>query len=141
MNWIFYVLGAALALAAADAFVKLAAGRLPDSLGMLLYGTIPFVTGVVWYVADRIRGTPHSVDTRAIPFALAVGVTFTAVTFALYAAFRNGAPISLASPLVRLGGLLLASAAGFVIWREPITPRYMLGIALACGGVYLIATR
>jgi drug/metabolite transporter (DMT)-like permease len=136
-----YVAGAAVALAAADVFVKLAAGRLPDSLGMLLYGAVPFVTGLVWYAVDRGRGVAQPFDAHAVIFALAVGVTFTLVTFALYAAFRHGAPISLVSPSVRLGGLLLASVVGFVLWHEPITPRYAAGLLCSGLGVYLILTR
>lgn len=135
------MVGAALALAAADVFVKLAAGRLPDSLGMLLYGTVPFVTGLVWYGFDRARGVTQPVHGVAIGFALAVGVTFTLVTFALYAAFRHGAPISLVSPSVRLGGLLVASIVGVLLWNEPFTPRYAAGLALSGLGVYLILSR
>lgn len=141
MNWIVYLSGAAIALAAADVFVKSAAGKLPDSLGMLLYGTVPFLTGLVWYAADRFRGSTHAVEPRAIGFAIGVGIMFTAVTFAMYAAFRHGAPLSLASPLVRLGGLLVASIVGFLVWREVITVRYCIGLALAGSGVYLIMTR
>lgn len=37
MSWVFYATAAAAALAAADVFVKMAAGRLPNSLGTLIY--------------------------------------------------------------------------------------------------------
>jgi drug/metabolite transporter (DMT)-like permease len=141
VNWIAYVAGAALALAAADVFVKLAAGRLPDSLGMLLYGTVPFVTGLIWYAVDRSRGSTPPADGAAVGFALAVGVTFTLVTFALYAAFRHGAPISLVSPAVRLGGVLVASVVGFLLWNEPFTPRFGAGLVLCGAGVYLMVGR
>lgn len=44
MNWITFALFSAGALAAADICVKLAAGKLSNSLGLLIYGscTIPF---------------------------------------------------------------------------------------------------
>jgi len=141
MNWILYAAGAALALAAADVCVKLAAGRLPNSLGMLLYGSVAFATGLIWYGVDRVRGEPARVHLDGVLYALCVGVTFTLVTFGMYAAFRAGAPLSLASPLVRLGGLLAASVVGVMVWKEPVNARYVCGVVLAFAGLYLMMTR
>jgi drug/metabolite transporter (DMT)-like permease len=141
VNWIVFAMVAALALAAADVCVKSAAGKLPDSLGMLLYGVVPFSIGLVWFSLDRTRAAAPALDFRAVLFALAVGVMFSLVTFAMYAAFRRGAPLSLASPLIRLGGLILASAVGFLVWKEPLTLRYAVGFILACAGVYLMIVR
>jgi len=42
---------------------------------------------------------------------------------------------------IRLGGLVLVSLAGLAFWREPLTWRYVAGMLLACGGIYLIITR
>ena len=141
MDWILYALGAALALAAADFFVKLAAGKLSSSLGMLLYGSCTFLTGLIWVLWQRIRGVPQHAQTSGILAALGVGVAFSAVTLGLYATFETGAPISVASPLIRLGGLLLASLVGLVLLHEPLTWRYIIGILLTLGGVYLIITK
>jgi drug/metabolite transporter (DMT)-like permease len=30
---------------------------------------------------------------------------------------------------------------GLAFWREPLTWRYVTGMLLACGGIYLIITR
>ncbi len=95
MIWIPYALITAFALAAADFFVKLAAGKLSNSI----------------------------------------------VTFGLYATFGAGAPISVASPIIRLGGLLLAGLAGVILLREPLTLRYTIGVALVLGGMYLVIIR
>ena len=130
-----------MALAAADIFVKAAAGKVPDSLGMLLYGIVPFITGLAWFLIDRHRSHAIPAQPGAMLFALAVGVMFTLVTFCMYAAFRNGAPISIASPVIRLGGLILAGVAGFIVWKEPMTGRYLAGIGLVGSGMYLIMTR
>ena len=44
MIWIPYALITAFALAAADFFVKLAAGKLSNSLALLIYGSSAFLT-------------------------------------------------------------------------------------------------
>ena len=46
-----------------------------------------------------------------------------------------GAPISLASPLVRLGGLVLASVVGLTALGEPFTWRFGVGALLCTGPV------
>jgi hypothetical protein len=56
MSWILCAIVAAAALAAADVFVKLAAGKLPNSLGTLIYGAVAFGVGLTWFLADRARG-------------------------------------------------------------------------------------
>ena len=141
MNWMMYAVGAAVALAAADVLVKAAAGRLPSSLGMLLYGSVPFAAGMVWWLIDRKDVVAGAITTKGVVFATGVGVMFATVTFCMYAAFRSGAPISLASPVIRLGGLLVASVAGVVLWKEPLTLRYGMGLTLVFAGIFLMLKR
>ena len=141
MSWLVFATIAGVALAAADFFVKLAAGKLSSSLGLLLYGSCTFLTGLLWVLGERIRGVPQHIQWAGALAALGVGVSFSAVTVGLYATFSAGAPISIASPFIRLGGLVLASVAGLLIFREPLTARYVLGMIVAGIGVYLIVTR
>lgn len=141
MNWIVFALFSAAALATADLCVKLAAGKLSNSLGLLLYGSCTFIAGLGWVVADKLRGTELFVQPSGVAAALGVGVAFSGVTIGLYFTFGAGAPLSLASPLVRIGGLLIASIVGLLLFQEAFTWRYLLGMLLAIGGVCLIITR
>ena len=142
MEWMKYAVLAAIALASADVCVKLASNKISHSVGMLLYGSCTFLTGLGWVLWCWAKGTPQQVQGMAgILPAIGVGVSFSCVTLGLYAAFGTGAPISTASPVIRLGGLLLASLIGLSLFREPITWRYALGVLLACAGIYLIITR
>lgn len=141
MNWIIYAIIAAIGLAAADVCLKLAAGRISTSLGLLIYGSCTFSMGLGWFLWHKFTGVVHYAQAPTLLASVGVGVSFCLVTAALYATFGAGAPISLASPLVRLGGLLVASITGFIFWGEPVTPRYAIGMLLACGGIYLIITR
>ena len=121
--------------------VKIASGKVSSSLGLLLYGSCTFLTGLCWVMLDKFRGEEIHAQAQGIVAATGVGVAFSAVTIGLYATFGAGAPISLASPLVRLGGLILASMAGLVLLNEPLTWRYISGIVLALIGILLIITR
>jgi drug/metabolite transporter (DMT)-like permease len=141
LGWIFYASASTVALAAADVFIKLASGKVSNSVGVLFYGSCTFSMGLAWFLWQRIHGVAQHAQPSGIFAAIGVGVSFCLVTVALYAMFEAGAPISVASPLVRLGGLLIASLVGLLFWHEPLTLRYALGVLLMCGGVYLIITR
>jgi transporter family protein len=141
MNWIIYALGTALALGLADLSVKIASGRISNSLALLLYGSCTFLTGLGWVLWQRWHGVQQYAQPIGLLAAIGVGVAFSTVTLGLYVTFGAGAPISLASPLIRLTGVLSASLVGIAWLREPLTARYLLGFALICVGVYLIITR
>ena len=141
MGWIKYALVTACALAAADLCVKVAAGRLSNSLAVLIYGSCTFSTGLAWVLWQWARGVPQHAQLSGILASMGVGFAFSGVTLGLYVTFSAGAPISLGSPVIRFGGILLTSIAGLVLLREPLTLRYVMGILLVCSGMYLIITR
>jgi drug/metabolite transporter (DMT)-like permease len=141
MGWIGYAMGTAVALAAADFFIKVASGKLSNSLALLLYGSCTFSLGLGWFLYDKLQGVNIRAQTPGVLAATGVGVSFSLVTVGLYMTFGAGAPITLASPFVRLGGLIIASLAGFLLLHEPLTWRYIAGVALAISGLYLIITR
>ena len=139
--WIYYAAGTAVFLATADVFVKLAAGKLSNSVALLLYGCTTFLVALSWVIWERSQGIAQFAQPLGILFGVGVGIAFTFVTLGLYTTFAAGAPISLASPFIRLSGLLLASLMGLLILGEPFNWRYVLGVLLACSGIYLIITR
>ena len=141
MGWIKYALVTACALAAADLCVKIAAGRLSNSLAVLIYGSCTFSTGLAWVLWQWARGIPQHAQVSGILASMGVGFAFSGVTLGLYVTFSAGAPISLGSPVIRFGGILLTSIAGLILFREPLTLRYVIGMLLVCSGMYLILTR
>jgi len=141
MNWIIYALGTAISLALADLFIKLAAGKISNSLAILIYGSCTFVAGLSWVLWQAFQQIPIYAKTQGIFAALGVGISFSMVTIGMYTIFSLGEPVSVVSPFVRLGGLLLVSFFGIVILRESFTLRYMIGVLLAFAGIYLIITR
>ena len=141
MAWIKYAAITACALAAADLCVKLAANRISSSLLMLIYGCCTLSTGLTWVLWQWARGMPQHAQLSGVLASIGMGFAFSGVTLGLYVTFSVGAPISLGSPVIRLGGILLASIAGLILLREPLTLRYVIGILLVCGGMYLVITR
>ncbi len=139
--WMAYASFTAFFLALADSFIKFASGRLSNSLGLLIYGGCTFATGLGWVVAQYFRGVPFGAQPAGILYAFGVGISFSAATVGLYLTFGAGAPISAASPLVRLGGLMIASLVGLTILGEPFSLRYAGGMLLIFLGLYLVVVR
>ena len=141
MDWVVFGFASALLMAGGDLFLKIASGKVSNSVGVLLYGTCTFLTGLIWTLVQKAQGQPLFARPVGLVAGLATGVSFGLATVALYGAFSRGAPVSVGSPFIRLGGLLFASLFGFLLLHEPLTWRWVLGLALAISGVYLIITR
>jgi drug/metabolite transporter (DMT)-like permease len=140
-SWILYASIAALSLVVADVCLKLAAGRISSSFGVLLYGTCTFLTGLCWVLWDYSHGHVIRAELSGILAAVGVGVAFSAVTVSLYATFTAGAPVSVASPFIRLSGVVVVSLIGLVFMKEMLTIRYVIGMVLTVVGLYLIVSR
>jgi drug/metabolite transporter (DMT)-like permease len=141
MNWVLFGLISAMLMASGDFFLKIASGKVSNSVGVLLYGTCTFLTGLIWTLVQKSQGKPLFAQPVGVAAGLATGVSFGLATVALYGAFSRGAPVSVGSPFIRLGSLLVASLLGLTLLREPLTWRWVLGLAFAITGVYLIVTR
>jgi transporter family protein len=141
VRWLPFAVLAALALSLADFFIKQAANKISSSLGMLVYGACAFSVGLAWVAGARWSGSPVFAQRQGLGWAVAAGLAFSTVTIGLYLAFAAGARISIASPAIRITGLLLAATLGILVLREPITIRYAAGMALAVAGLALIIFR
>jgi transporter family protein len=141
MNWIVYALVSSVILATADFLVKMAAGKIPTSLGLIFQGIFALAIGLGWLLWQRSQGSSQAMPLSGLLAGVGVGLAFPLVTLGLYITFGSGAPVSVASPIIRLGGLVLVSLVGITLLQEPLTWRYAVGMLLACGGIYLIITR
>ncbi len=141
MSWIAYAGFTALALASADLCVKLASGRLSNSLGVLIYGGCTFLVGLGLTGWQWWRGGPMYAQAAGVLAAIGVGVSFASVTLGLYVTFGAGVPVSVGAPVIRIGGIIMASLAGIALFHEPVTARYLAGMLLVCSGLYLLIWR
>jgi drug/metabolite transporter (DMT)-like permease len=138
MNWMIYGLVTALALTGGDLFLKLAAGKLPTSFSLILIGCMALAVGAIWTLGQRALGTVDPIMPSGILAGLAAGVCFSFVTVGMYSSFNAGAPLSIASPVFRLSGIVLIGLAGVLLFREPISRRYLIGLAMSCMGILLM---
>jgi uncharacterized membrane protein len=140
MRWIPFAAVCAVFLASADFFVKLASSRISSSLGAMVYGLTTLTAGLAWVLYERATGQPQYSTPAGWGYAFLVGLAFSGVTLLLYVTFSR-VEVSIGSPVIRLTAIVLASLLGILVLREPLTWRYVLGVALAVAGVALIVAR
>jgi uncharacterized membrane protein len=140
MRWIPYALACSVFLASADFFLKLASNKISTSLGVLVYGTITFVIGLVWVGYLKLTKQPLFMTQQGLLYSIGVGIAFGAVTILLYLTFAR-VDVSLGSPAIRVMSILFVSLFGILLLHEPFTWRYLIGLILTVCGVALIVFR
>ncbi|MBI5653215.1 MAG: EamA family transporter [Chloroflexi bacterium] len=138
---IVYAIGAFICLASADFFLKLSAGRISSSLGTLIYAITAVVPAAIWVAWQKFSNEPLQITREGALASIAVGISFSLVVVFLSLTFANGANLSIASPVIRLLGIVLASSLGILVLGETVTWRYAFGVALTFAGIYFIVTR
>lgn len=127
-------------LALADFSVKEASGKISPSLGTLVYALTTVVVALVWVLWSRSQG-PLSATNWGLIWSIATGVAFGTFTALLFTVFAAGVNLSIGTPVIRLGGIVLAAMLGVLVFRESANLRYVIGFALAVVGIILILTQ
>jgi drug/metabolite transporter (DMT)-like permease len=140
-TWLIYPLGAALSLAAADFLLKLTSSRLSANLVAFVYSLTTFVLPTILLIAARVRGEDITVTRDGVIFAFLTGIAFSLVVVFLNLTFASGVNLSLGTPVIRMAGIIIASALGILVFGEQVSLRYFLGFGLALLGIYFIVTK
>ena len=75
-NWIPYAFVTIFALATADIAVKFAAGKISNSLGMLIYGSCVFLISLSWVIYQYCNGVQFHAERQGVIAAFVVGISF-----------------------------------------------------------------
>lgn len=127
-------------IALADLSLKQTAGRISPSLGTLIYAATSIVVPAAWAAWTKRNGGLQA-TAEGVSWSIAVGLLFSVFTGLMFVIFSRGVDLSVGSPAIRMGGIVLAAILGVVVFREGITARYLLGFALTAIGVFLVVTR
>jgi uncharacterized membrane protein len=138
--WQVAALGAAAFVAAHYLLVRAASGKIGDSLGALvLEGTAAI--GIALAYAAGIRGDTPVTTTRAgVVFAVLSGLCISGGSILLFQALRRGGPVASTGTIVLGGGVALSALAAPLLFRESMTGRRLLGIALGLAAILLLST-
>jgi uncharacterized membrane protein len=127
-------------IALADLSTKQSAGKISPSLGTLIYAVTTIAIPLAWTVWTRANGGLQ-ITRDGVLWSIAVGISFSIFTGLMFLLFSQGVNLSIGSPIVRMGGIVLAASLGILVFREGINLQYVIGFLFAAFGIFLVVTR
>lgn len=127
-------------LAFADFSIKETSGKISPSLGTLIYALVAAVPPLLWLAWTRAH-EPILITRTGVWWAVATGISFGVFTGLMFLLFSQGVDLSIGTPVIRMGGLVVAATLGIIILKEGLNWQYLIGFVLAVVGIFLVATR
>lgn len=141
-SWKIATLFAAVLYGLHNVFTKSAAGKITDQFGGLVLESTGALLILGYVILLGFKGTNSFDFTRdGILFSILAGVCVGAGTVLYFAIFRLGGDLSIAGPAVLVGGVLIMSAVGIIIFKEGVSFSKGLGLALGVSSVYILSAR
>lgn len=76
---------------------------------------------------------------KGIALALLGGIFVASFDVLNLMIFKKGVGVSLATPMLNAGAILIAAIGGILFLRESISVPQLIGVLLALGGIFLIS--
>lgn len=127
-------------LALADFCIKQSSGRISPSLGTLIYAVTTIAIPLVWTLWTEAQGGLQ-VTQEGVLWSIGTGIAFSVFTGMIFFVFSAGVNLSIGSPVIRMGGIVIAATLGILVFREGINWQYVIGFVLAAIGIFLVVTR
>lgn len=136
--WQIAALGAACLVGGHYLLLRAAAGRIGDSLGaLILEATAALGIAAAYGLGVRSGG----VATRnGILFSIASGLCISGASILLFFALRRGGPVATTGTMVLGGGVTVAALFAPLFFREPMTPRRIVGVLLGVAALVVLST-
>ena len=138
MNWFEFTL----LFAVTGSSLVLALRAITSDTNPFVFMTIVtmFAT-ILMTVYCTFKGTSLQLPGKTIGLACLAGCSVALLDMGFIFMFRKGAPVSVAMPIFRVVGLMIAAVIGYGFFKEQITPLKLIGILLACVAVYLLSSK
>jgi len=136
--WIIYALTTVIFYAGLDFFVKKAAGRIDDFLGTVIINFFSTLPALVVYTYLKLSNQQILFTKEGAIASVIAGLSIGVGTITLLKMFSLGTNISLGSPIVRIGTVVLTTLIGVLLLKETLEPRQLIGLILSMIGLSLI---
>lgn len=136
--WFIAALVAALAYGLHNIFTKIAAGHISDALGGFLLEITAAICILLYIFFLVAADEKFSFTSRGVMFSIFAGVCVGIGTVLYFVIFSRGGELSIAGPLVLVGGVLLMAVAGIVFFKEEVSFIKVSGIVLGLISLWML---
>ncbi|GEM_PF-6110516 len=139
MFWIITGVLTALLFALMDLITKIMGKSISVYLSAFLMNFIAAVVLFLYLIFQHLAGkNPFYFTNKGIILSSIAGVVNGASFVFFIFTLTNTPKISLASPLVRILTVIIAVVLGFLVLKEQITLKYIVGFLISIIGLYLL---
>ncbi|MFH1312639.1 MAG: hypothetical protein ABIJ00_05375 [Candidatus Eisenbacteria bacterium] len=122
-----------------NVFTKLASGKISDQFGGLVLEFTPAFLILGYIAISGFGGTNLlNLSKAGLLFSVIAGVCMGIGTVLYFAIFRLGGSLSVAGPLVLVGGVLTMSAVGVTFFEEGMSLPKAIGLPLGIASLYVL---
>lgn len=139
LAWQQAALGASCLIASHYLLLRAASGKLGDSLGALILEGAAAVGILVAYLAG-LRSDEVATSRAGVTFAVLSGLCISGASILLFFALRRGGPVAATGTIVLGGGVAISAILAPIIFREPLTPRRIVGVLLGIAAMVVLST-
>lgn len=136
--WQLAALGAACLIGAHYLLLRGAAGKIPDTLGALVLEVTAALGIALAYVFGARGG--GTFERGGVVLSVLSGLCISGASILLFFALRRGGPVAATGTMVLGGGVTLSALLAPAIFREPLTARRLVGIALGILALIVLST-
>jgi transporter family protein len=137
-EWFWYAIWAAILYGLHQVFTKVASNQIGDGVGGFVVESTAALT-ILAYLCYLYwsKQWQQQVTGSGVFYSVLTGICVGAGTVLFFLLFQKGGPLS-AVPMILAGGAALMAAAGFLVFKEPVSWQRLLGIVLSIAGLLLL---
>ena len=136
--WLIYALITIICYAGMDLFIKKASGKIDDYLGTAVINFFALIPALLMYTWLKLSQQNILVTKDGTLFSAIAGLFIGVGSITLIRMFAQGANLSIGSPIVRIGTVILTTLLGIFLLNEAFTAKQIIGIVLSVVGVSLL---
>jgi len=138
LPWPFYAGIVAISAIGIHLFAKLAKGTIDQTVAVAYSMFFGFLVALFFLPVAKDEILKSFSETKGIMLYTLGGASIAFAQLGIYWMFQAGAPISIATPLVRFAPAVFAVLIGVLLFQEILKFHHVIGLLMAAGGFYLM---
>ena len=130
--WIWPAIYTTLATALFNASLKMTDGEIPKAYSALILQLVALLPAIImiFFSNETIQNSLSQITNKGLIYSILAGLIIGVANIAILAMYHYKAPLSVAVPITRTGGMLLTVVLGILLFSEILTIKQVIGIIL-----------
>jgi|SRR5680860_51890 len=139
MSWLIFAILAATSFGFYNFFIKISADKLSPTIALMLIAGTAFVVAMISTIFLKLTGQNLIFSKNVIYYPILAGL-FTGVAEIFYLSmYSKNAPVSVGTPIVVGGTILVAVVLGIFLLKEPLNIEKVSGVILLLIGLVVLS--